>query len=79
MKIEERLSATPSFGTTKIVGLFEEADGRRFCVRCGKMIRIGQRCLKETHPMPFRRAHRTVFTHYPECPTEKEAKTSNDV
>jgi hypothetical protein len=48
MKILERLS--DGVGTGKLRGIYEEGDGKHYCVQCGKLMRPGQEAMESWGP-----------------------------
>ncbi len=66
MKMLERIRE--GIGSGEYRGVYEESDGRHFCVACRKMMRPGQECISRHSPAFRRRATETTYTHT-ECPS----------
>ena len=61
MKILERLS--DGIGTGEIRCIYEAGDGKHFCTRCNKLIRVEQEVICRWQPMAFRRKTQYRYTH----------------
>ncbi len=66
MKMLERIRE--GIGSGEYRGIYEESDGRHFCVACGKMMRPGQEAIHRTMPAFRARGTDSTYAHYSECP-----------
>jgi hypothetical protein len=45
-------------------------EGRRFCIKCRKLIRPGELYEWKASPVPFKRRTKYSYWHYDKCPSE---------
>lgn len=51
------------FGSGEIEGIWEKADGKRYCYRCRKMLRVGQKVRHSWEPVAFLRDTKNYYRH----------------
>lgn len=56
-----------SFGQIKETGIMTDQEGRHFCYRCRKLIRIDQEYQVHSEPKALRREIGYYYRHFPDC------------
>jgi len=61
--MKDQVKIKEGIGSGEVEGVWEESDGKRFCLQCGKMIREGQKVREWWKPQPLRRATKSFVQH----------------